>query len=181
MGLTVLVAACGGGEAPKPAEKAAASAGPVQAPVATLAQLMRAIPFNASNIIFDTQTNDPGAPPKGGKEGDSASARFSSVYSGWMVVEHSAAALSEAANLLLIPGRVCQNGKPAPLDHEDYRKFVQGLMDVGKEALAAAKTKNQEKMVDISDKVATACANCHEVYRDRGEADGPERCTAAAK
>ena len=33
-------------------------------PYGTLAQVMRGIPFPNSNIIFDTQTNDPGAPPK---------------------------------------------------------------------------------------------------------------------
>jgi hypothetical protein len=36
-------------------------------------------------------------------------------------------------------------------------------------------TKNQEKMIEVSDQVATACANCHDVYRDKPE--GKARCT----
>jgi hypothetical protein len=167
--LIVFLAACGGpGGSTEPAstEKPAAAAGPTQQPYANLAQVMRAIPFGASNIIFDTQTNDPEAPKKE-VGGDSASARFASVYKGWPVVEHNALALSEMANLMLIPGRLCENGRPVPLEREDFRKFIQGLADAGKAAYKAAQSKNQDQMVEVSDTVATACSNCHEVYRDK--------------
>lgn len=179
LGAMVLVAACGG-EAPKPAETAAPAPppGPKEEPVANVAQLMRAIPFNASNIIFDTQTNDPGAPPKAAEKGDHASARFASIYTGWMVVEHSAAALSETANLLMIPGRMCQNGLPAPIDREDWKKGVEGLRAAGKAALKAAQSKNQEQMVEVSNTVAEACAACHEIYRD--VPDEKDRCIPPA-
>ena len=173
--LTMSLAACGGQQggstAPASAPPQAAAAGPTQQPYASLAQIMRAIPFGASNIIFDTQTNDPEAPKKEGG-GDSASARFASVYKGWQVVEHNALALSEMTNLMLIPGRLCENGKPVPLDREDFRKFIQGLADAGKAAYKAAQSKNQDQMVEVSDTVATACSNCHEVYRER-----EPRCT----
>ena len=167
--LTVFLAACGGQESATPAaspETAAKPAGPTQQPYANLAQIMRAIPFGASNIIFDTQTNDPEAPKKEAG-GDSASARFASVYKGWQVVEHNALALSEMANLMLIPGRLCENGRPVPLDREDFRKFIQGLADAGKAAYKAAQSKNQDQMIEVSDTVATACSNCHEVYREK--------------
>jgi hypothetical protein len=179
LGAMVLVAACGG-EAPKPAEPAApaAAAGPKQEPLANVAQLMRAIPFPASNIIFDTQTNDPGAEPKGQEKGEHASARFSSIYKGWMVVEHSAAALGETANLLMIPGRMCQNGRPAPLDRDDWKKGVEGLRAAGKAALKAAQSKNQEQMIEVSNTVAEACAACHEIYRD--VPDEKDRCIPPA-
>lgn len=175
--LTISLAACGGpgGTAPASAPPTAAAAGPTQQPYANLAQVMRAIPFGASNVIFDTQTNDPEAPKKEGGGDSSASARFASVYKGWQVVEHNALALSEMANLLLIPGRLCENGKPVPLDREDFRKFIQGLADAGKAAYKAAQSKNQDQMVEVSDTVATACANCHEVYRD-----AEPRCTPPA-
>jgi cytochrome c553 len=173
--LTIPLAACGGQEggstAPVSAPPQAAAGGPTQQPYASLAQVMRAIPFGASNIIFDTQTSDPEAPKKEAG-GDSASARFASVYKGWQVVEHNALALSEMANLLLIPGRLCENGKPVPLDREDFRKFIQGLADAGKAAYKAAQSKNQDQMIEVSDTVATACSNCHEVYRER-----EPRCT----
>ncbi len=178
LGAMVLVAACGG-EAPKPAETAApAPSGPRQEPLANVAQLMRAIPFPSSNIIFDAQTNDPGAPPKPAREGESASARFSAIYTGWPLVEHSAAALTETANLLMIPGRLCQNGKPAPMDREDWKKGVQGLADVGKAALKAAQAKSQEQVIEVSNAVAEACAACHEIYRD--VPDEKDRCIPPA-
>src|SRR5262245_22494411 len=58
-------------QAPAPAPPPAA---PVMQPYASLAQVMRGIPFPNSNIIFDTQTNDPGAAKKPGESGAGASA-----------------------------------------------------------------------------------------------------------
>ena len=39
--------------------------------------------------------------------------QFGDVYGGWQSVENAALALAESANLLMIPGRMCSNGKPA--------------------------------------------------------------------
>lgn len=148
-------------------------------PYANLAQVMRAIPFPASNIIFDTQTEDPGKAlikkpndpqPKG------ATASFSSVYGGWQAVENNALAIAETANLLLVPGRMCENGRPAPIDREDFKKFAAGLADAGKAAYKAAQSKNLDAMVDVSGTVSDACAACHEVYRDKD--DNKDRCIA---
>jgi hypothetical protein len=176
LALSVVLVGCGGpGGTQEPASATpAATAGPTQQPYANLAQLMRAIPFGASNIIFDTQTNDPAAPRKEAT-GEGASAKFANIYTGWPMVEHYALALSETANLMLIPGRLCENGKPVPLDREDFRKWVQGLADAGKAAYKAAQSKNLDQMVEVSDTVAAACANCHEVYRDKPDNAG--RCT----
>ena len=55
MGMAVLVAGC---SSPAPAP-ATAPAAPAAQPYATLAQVMRGIPFPNSNIIFDTQSLDP--------------------------------------------------------------------------------------------------------------------------
>jgi hypothetical protein len=181
--LTISVAACGGqpsSSAPAAAAPAApAAAGDLkQQPYASLAQLMRAIPFNAANIIFDTQTNDPGAKPKEGAGGDAATQRFASIYTGWPLVEQSAMALSETANLMMIPGRLCENGKPVPLDREDFRKGIMGLAEAGKAAYKAAQSKNQEQMIDVSNTVTEACLVCHEIYRDKP--DNKDRCTPSA-
>jgi cytochrome c553 len=46
-------------------------------------------------------------------------------------------------------------------------------------ALKAAQSKSKDAMIEVSGTVADACAMCHEVYRDRGPAGSPERCTAA--
>jgi hypothetical protein len=143
---------------------------------------MRGIPFPSSNIIFDTQTTDPGAQKKPGDAAAGASAQYNSVYGGWQAVENAALAISETANLITIPGRVCENGKPVPLDREDYQKFAAGLADAGRAAYKAAQSKNIDAMVEVSGTVSDACAACHEVYRDKDNL--ADRCTppaAAAK
>ena len=38
---------------------------------------------------------------------------------------------------------------------------------------------NQEKVSDATNNLADACSSCHEVYRDKGPADSPARCTPA--
>ena len=168
-------AACGGPGAGTTGTPAPAAAGGLtQKPYASLAQVMRALPFPSANIIFDAQSNDPGAPAKEGATDGSATSRFSSIYKGWPLVEQSALALSETANLMLIPGRLCENGKPVPLDREDFRKGIEGLVEAGKAAYAAAQSKSQDKVVEVTDKVTEACANCHMVYRDKPE--GKDRC-----
>jgi hypothetical protein len=135
---------------------------------------MQGIPFPASNLIFDTQTNDPGATKEAGAAGANATSQFSGVYGGWTAVENAAIALSETANLIMIPGRVCKNGRPVPLDQETYRKAAQGLADAGAAALKAAQSKNLDAMIEVSGTVSDACAACHEKYRDT--ADEKDRC-----
>lgn len=176
-GLTVLLTACGG---PAPAEKPAESA-PAAAPAAAgaakpygnLAEVMRAIPFTASNIIFDAQTNDPGAPKKHAG-GDSATEKFDAIYGGWQKVENASRALSEAANLFAIPGRLCENGLPVPLKEPAYQKGLQQLAAAGEASYMAAKAKNLEQIIEVSNQVAEACSTCHEPFRDVSE--GKMRC-----
>jgi hypothetical protein len=171
---TLLLAACNqGGQTSTTTPQPAAA--PAPKPYANLAQVMRGIPFPNSNIIFDTQTTDPGATKsESGGAGASATAQFSGVYGGWQAVENAALALSETANLIMIPGRMCENGKPAPVDREDYRKFAQVLADAGQAAYKAAQSKNLDAMVDVSGTVSEACAMCHEIYRDKP--DNSQRC-----
>ena len=178
--LVAAVAGCQSQGAPAPAAApAAAPTGPVAKPYATLAQMMRAIPFPNSNIIFDTQTKDPAAATKAVDKSSTAAAGgatgvYSTVYAGWQQVENSALALSETATLLMMPGRKCENGLPVPLEQENFRKAVQGLIDAGQVAYKAALTKDLDKMVDASGTVSDACAACHEKYRDVPE--GKMRC-----
>jgi hypothetical protein len=171
---TVAVMGCN-----RPAETPAAPATPAAPqpkPYATLAQVMRGIPFPASNIIFDTQTTDPGKVKEAGDTADAgATAQFSGVYGGWQAVENAALALQETANLITIPGRKCENGKDVPLDQEDFRKWAANLADAGAAALKAAQSKNMDAMVDVSGTVSDACAMCHEKYRDKP--DNAQRCT----
>ena len=126
---TMLVGACGN----PPAATSAIHAGDSRtAAVRDLAQMMRGIPFPASNIIFDTQTEDPGVEKKPNEGTKGATATFASVYGGWQLVENNALAIAETANLLMIPGRMCENGRPVPLDREDFRKFAPGWPTPGR-------------------------------------------------
>src|SRR5215207_3744570 len=161
---SLLFAACTSAPAPPPA--APAPSGPTGKPYGSLAQMMRGIPFPASNIIFAAQQEDPGKPKKADPN---AADRYGAIeaYGGWTAVENAAVALSETANLLMIPGRKCENGKDAPLDREDYKKAIQMLADAGQAAYKAAQSKNQDAIVDVSGTVAEACSACHEVYRDK--------------
>jgi hypothetical protein len=175
--VSFLLAACTAPEAPKEAAPAA-SAAPAAKPYANLAQLMRTLPFPNSNIIFDTQSNDPEEKKKAAqKAGPAAGAtdQYGALYGGWEGVEASALALSETANLILIPGRKCMNGKDVPLNQENFKKWAQGLADAGMKAYEAAKSKNMDMMVEVSGTVSDACLACHEVYRDQPA--GKERCT----
>ena len=48
----------------------------------------------------------------------------------------------------MIPGRMCENGRPVPLDREDFKKFAQGLVEAGKVAYKAAQSKNLDAMLE---------------------------------
>ena len=148
---------------------------PAREPVGNLAEVMRSILFPNSNILFDTQARDPDAPPDPTASNGTVSSTFSSIYTGWPLVETAAVALAEAAQLIAMPGRLCQNGKPVPLDQDDFMQYTRDLVDVGKKALEIARTKNLEAMVEVTNDVAGACENCHTVYRRYPEEN---RCTA---
>lgn len=177
LGLLVLAVAISCQQAAPPPAAPAASTGPAAQPYGSLAEVMRGIPFPSSNIIFDTQTNDPGATPKKSSaavDTQTATSTYSTTYGGWQAVEQSAIALSETANLIMIAGRKCENGLPVPLDQEIFKKAAQGLVEAGQAAYKAAKSKNMDAMVDVSGTVSDACLACHEKYRDVPE--GKMRC-----
>jgi hypothetical protein len=153
---------------PKAAPKQTQSSAPAAAPQidATLAQLMRGILYPASNIVFAAQADDPGKFPPA-KDPSAATDLLASSYGQWQAVENSALALVESANLLTIPGRKCSNGVAVPVTNADWPKLVQGLRDAGRTAYKAAQSKDQDKILDAADKLTTACANCHEKYREK--------------
>jgi hypothetical protein len=170
--LVATVSGCAQGQPPAPAE----AAPPAPQPYSTLAQMMRGIPFPNSNIVFDTQTIDPGAKPAPGetRSGGGATSDFGNVYGGWQAVENGALAVAETATLIMVPGRSCENGRPVPIDREDYRRFAKQLADAGLAAYKAAQSRNLDAMVEVSGTVSDACAACHEVYRDKD--DVKDRC-----
>ena len=139
-----------------------------------LAQVMRGILFPNSNVIFAAQSIDP-AKVKPASDPSAATDPLASTYGGWAAVENAGLAIAETANLLMVPGRTCQNGKPVPIQNPDWPGFVQGLRDAGMEAYKAGQSKNQDKILDAANTMTTACMNCHDKYREKPGGD-PERC-----
>ena len=138
---------------------------PAPEPMGNLAQVMRGILFPNSNILFDVQSIDPDNPPPVAA-GGGATATFSGIYAGWQVVENAAIALGESANLITIPGRRCENGRPVPLSQPNWAQFTRQLKDAADVMLVAARAEDQEAASDATNDVAEACYVCHEVYRD---------------
>ena len=157
--------------AAKPAPAAAAARYRVHG---TLNEIMRGILFPNSNVVFAAQNED-FAKIQQDKDPSLATDPLKGVYNSWTAVEDSGYALAEAANLLMIPGRVCSNGRPAPVGNADWAKFVAGLREAGMETVKAAKAKNQDAMLDVSDKMTSACSACHDVYREKPDVSA--RCT----
>ncbi len=152
-----------GAAAPAPAKAAAA---PARQTPATLAQLMKGILYPSSNIVFFAQSDNPADVPQA-KDPATAVNPLASSYGKWEAVENSGLAIAEAANLLTIPGRKCSNGRAVPITNADWPKLVQGLRDAGMAAYKAAQSKNQDKILDAADVMTTACANCHDKYREK--------------
>ncbi|MBZ5676537.1 MAG: hypothetical protein LAP61_20055 [Acidobacteriia bacterium] len=133
-----------------------------------LNRLMRGVLYPASNVVFSAQTDNPGdvkfVP---GKDPSLATDPLESTFGGWQAVENAALALTESANLLLIPGRKCANGLPVPIDNPDWSRFVQELRDAGIKAYQLAQSKDQDKMVEAADILSAACAGCHRKWREK--------------
>jgi hypothetical protein len=175
----------GRGAAPAPARGSsqAPARGGAQAPgrqaSGNLLQVMRGIIYPASNVIFAAQSTNPASVKPATPDPALSTDPLSSTYGGWQAVENAGIAMAEAANLLTIPGRVCANGRPVPVQNADWPKFVEGLRAAGMAAYKAAQSKNQDAILDAADKVSTACSDCHDVYREKTDAQGglKARCT----
>jgi hypothetical protein len=132
-------------------------------PVGNLKQVMRSVPLPNSNIIFDAQTKAPAD--------DMA----------WKDVENAAIAISETANLITIPGRLLSSGRPVPLQNADYNKFAAALVPAGQSCYKAAQMKSQDAIMNCADTLTEACANCHDVYRDRPQPAPAKQQTKGGK
>ena len=100
------------------------------------------------------------------------------------VFDRADAALGEALSTLCFEGPIealtlTANTQPALVT--TCSAIVAALREAGRVALQAARTRNQEKTSDATNNIADACSSCHDVYRDKGPADSPARCTPPAK
>ena len=168
--LSVMLAACG--------LSLIAQTPPTDAPQqihANLNQLMRGVLYPAANVVFSAQADDPGdvkfVP---GHDPGMSTDPLTSTFGGWQAIENAALALAESANLLVIPGRSCSNGVPVPTKDPAWIAFVQEVRDTSMKAFKAAQAKDQDKMIELSETLSTACAGCHRKWRDRRTSDN--RC-----
>jgi quinoprotein glucose dehydrogenase len=169
---------------PRPSVSASAVETVSFPPAGNLNQVMRGILFPNSNMIFNVQTHDPGAPEPAKSATQGKDSPFSmtqwgaGIYKGWEVIDYAAIAIAESAPLMLTPGRRCENGRPVPVQDPDWIKFTRELAETGRAAYKASQTRNQEVVSDFTEQIANTCLHCHQVYRDnRGRsADQSSRC-----
>lgn len=162
LGSAIFILLVQGGHAQSPA--------PALPVPANLNQLMRGTFYPAANVVFAAQDQNPADIPRA-KDPNMATDPLTSVFGKWEAVENGALALAEAANLLTLPGRKCSNGVDVPVNNPDWAKFIQQLRDASMTAYAAAKAKDQDKMIEVADVMSKACANCHGKYREKKLAD----------
>jgi hypothetical protein len=135
---------------------------------ADLNQLMRGVLYPAANIVFSAQTDNPGdVKPIPGHDPSMATDPLTSTFGGWQAVENAALALAESTNLLLIAGRVCSTGVPVPLQDPAWGDFVKDVRDASMKAYKAAQAKDQDKLIELSETLSSACSGCHRKWRDR--------------
>jgi hypothetical protein len=121
-------------------------------PVASVRQLMDVVVTPASKVVYDavsTVSTSAGTIETAPKNDDE-----------WRVVAANAAVLAEAGALLMAKGRA---------QAEDaWMKPAQALIEGATHALAAAKTKNVEALLDGGGEIAAACDACHAEYLPNG-------------
>jgi mono/diheme cytochrome c family protein len=153
------------------ATPAGAAGGRSHVPLGNLAQLMRAIFFPNSNLIFTVQTRDPAAPapPPSAAAQDKGFNWIdwgAGIYGGWQLVDNAAIALADASPLMLSPELRCENGRPAPVTDPDWIKFTDQMIAVSKQIYRLSQTRNQEAVAVATGDLSDACAACHGAYRD---------------
>jgi hypothetical protein len=153
---------------------------------AGLGQIMKGIMFPASNVIFAAQKHNP-ADVTPAKDPSAATDLLDGSYGKWEAVENSALAIAETANLLILPGRKCLNGREVPVKDPDWPQLVHALQEAAMTTYKAAQSRNQDKVIDAAATLNAACANCHDRYRVANDllpleekADLPDRCKSRA-
>ena len=153
---------------------------------AVLGQVMKGIMFPASNVIFAAQKHNP-ADVTPAKDPSAATDLLDGSYGKWEAVENSALAIAETANLLILPGRKCLNGREVPVKDPDWPQLVHALQEAAMTTYKAAQSRNQDKVIDAAATLNAACANCHDRYRVANDllpleekADLPDRCKSRA-
>jgi len=144
-------------------------------PTGNLAQLMRGVFFQNSNLIFSIQEVEAKDLPPQPASRPGGSTTFDwglMVYTGWPAIENATTALADASALLMLPGLRCENGRAAPITEPDWIKFTDQMISVARRSYRLAQTKNKEALSEFTLDLTNACNACHRVYRDVGGRGG---------
>ena len=74
----------------------------------------------------------------------------------WMTVENAAVTLAEAGNLLLIPARRREDPR--------WQQYASAMIESGRNALAAADSRDTDAVFAAGGDVYVVCADCHAVF-----------------
>jgi hypothetical protein len=84
----------------------------------------------------------------------------------WNAVYANAVMLTEAANLLLLPGRERCLGGRIPLQYQkDFSEKVREMVEAGNVAMVAARKHDVDGMSNAGERIDVACDECHEKYQ----------------
>ena len=146
---------------------------PEYVPTATIKDLMDSVVDPAADIVWLSVTTVESA------KGTVETAPHTDLE--WTQVRRGAIALTEAANLLIVPGRhMARPGEKseAPgveLEPEEmealmtkdlaaWHKRAKALHDAGLAALQAIDAKDAQKVFEVGEQIERACENCHTQY-----------------
>ena len=167
--LCIAAAACSSSKS----EPAPAPDTPPYEPAATIKDIMQSIVDPGADLVWNAVTTVQTATGTIDKKPETAE--------DWLKVRHGAVGLSEAANLLMMPGRhVAQPHEksetpgvelePAEMEvliNKDRPAFIErakALHEAGLAAVAAADAKDPQKLFEVGEQIEMACENCHSHY-----------------
>jgi len=107
--------------------------------VGSMSQLMTDIIYPASDGLFYIERT----PPK--------------IDRDWNVIKGYALTVAESGNLLLMEGRIRDQG--------DWVKDTKLMIDAGQAAYKAAQKHDMQAILDLSDQLSNSCIACHLKYR----------------
>jgi cytochrome c556 len=170
LGLLISIAAC---QTPPPPAQTSAPAQPEYAPTATIKDIMLSIVDPSADAVWLSVTTVQSSAgtvdtaPKNDEE--------------WQKVRQGAVALTEAANLLMMPGRhVARPGEKSeapgvelePSEMEElitkdpasWQMRARNLHDAGVAVLSAIDARDSQKVFEIGEQIEVACESCHRQY-----------------
>lgn len=107
--------------------------------VSTMSQLMISIVFPTSDAVFYVDREAP------------------KTQAEWNALADKALTLAESGNLMLMPGRMRDDG--------NWVKYTRMMIDAGFTAYKAAKAQDLEGVRGVNDLMYQSCVECHSQYR----------------